>query len=63
MFRVAFSFVLKSRRHRTHFRKLSANWTCNADVTASHVAMPIKNFPVKKDSLPQDLHYAPLKKR
>lgn len=50
-----FSFVLlKCRRHRTDFRKLFANWTCNSDVTVSHVAMPIKNFP-------QDLHYVLLK--
>lgn len=50
-----FSFVLlQCRRHRTDFRKLLANWTCNSDVTVSHVAMPIKNFP-------QDLHYVLLK--
>lgn len=40
------------------FCKLLANWACNPDVTVSQVAMPIKTFPVKEDSFPQDLHYA-----
>lgn len=55
MFRV--SFVLKFGKHRTDFHKLLANWTCNADVTISHEAVPIKDFPVEKGSFPQDLHY------
>lgn len=57
-----FSFVLlNGRGHRRDFHKLLANWTCNPDVTASRVARPIKNFPLEKDSSPQDLRYVLLK--
>ena len=57
--RGSFSFVLlRCRRHRLDLPKPWANWPCNPDVTVSQAAMPIKNFPVKKDSFPQDLHYA-----
>lgn len=48
---------LHCRGHRRDFHQLLVNWTCNPDVTASHVVMPIKNFPHDKDSSPQDLHY------
>lgn len=44
------------------FWKLLANWMCNPDVTVSQVATPIKNFPVEKDSFPQDCHYVLLKR-
>jgi hypothetical protein len=53
--------LLNFRKYREDFWKLLANWMCNPDVTISQVAMPIKNFPVERDSFPQDCHYVPLK--